>query len=90
MKKKSRLTRTDVNAICELQRKIDAYESYIIGLHGLFQRRGSTKWVILQRGTELDDLVNQCWNDIEEMKSRLQRYEKLYGEEIADDKGTTT
>jgi hypothetical protein len=89
MKKKSKLTRTDVNAICELQRKIDAYESYIIGLCGLAQHHNPFKRVIVLRDTELDNLVNQCWNDIEEMKDRLQRYEKLYGKEASDDTRTT-
>ena len=29
-RKKSRFTKTDVNTICELQRKIDIYEGFVL------------------------------------------------------------
>ena len=72
-KKKSRLTKTDVNAICEMQRKIDAYENYIIGLCGLVQKKYNPNkcYVIPLSGTPLDDLVSNTWNTIKEMKKEL-------------------
>lgn len=79
MKKRTKLTKIDVNTICEMQRKIDAYESYLIGLSGLAQRENPSRYIVLLGGTDLDRIVNQCWNNIEEMKRRLQRYEELYG-----------
>lgn len=60
---KSRLTKTDVNTICEMQRKIDVYEEYIIGLCGLIQHRGKMQYVVLLRGTDMDSAVNQAWNE---------------------------
>ena len=70
-KNKSRLTRTDVNTICEMQRKIDAYESYIKGLFGLAQRENPTERLVFLCGTDFDDEVNQCWRYIKEMKKEL-------------------
>lgn len=74
-KEKSRLTKTDVNAICEMQRKIDAYENYIMGLFGLTQRKYNPNkiFVIPLAGTDLDDCVNTTWNRIKEMKEELDR-----------------
>ena len=69
--KKSRLTKTDVNTICEMQRKIDAYESYIKGLFGLAQREKPTERLVFLCGTDLDDEVNHCWRYIKEMKKEL-------------------
>ena len=58
---RSRLTRTDVNTICEMQRKIDAYESYIIGLCGLIQHRGKVQRLVVLTDTPMDGIVNQAW-----------------------------
>ena len=58
---KSRLTKTDVNTICEMQRKIDIYEEYIVGLCGLIQHRGKMRYVVLLRDTDMDDFVNMAW-----------------------------
>ena len=68
---KSRLTKTDINTICEMQRLIDAYESYIIGLVGFVNRNKPNHYVVLLRGTEMDDFVNKIWNDIKKMKEEL-------------------
>ena len=71
-KNKSRLTKTDINTICEMQRKIDAYESYIIGLCGLIQRwNDNTRYIVLIQDTPMDDWVNQAFNELEEMKKEL-------------------
>lgn len=62
-RKSSRLTKTGINAICEMQRKIDAYEGYIIGLCGLIQHRGEGRPVVLLRDTPMDEWVCHAWND---------------------------
>lgn len=76
---KSRLTKTDVNAICELQRKVDAYEEYIMGLVGLIQHRGETKYIVLERGYEMDEWVNTAWNaymkQVEEMNALKAKFD---------------
>lgn len=70
---KSRLTKTDVNTICEMQKKIDAYESYIIGIGGLVQQRDveNYKLVIPLCDTPIDDIVNSTWKGIQDMKRKL-------------------
>ena len=68
-KKKSRLTKTDVNRICEMQRKIDAYESYIIGLAGFSSLDKEVRYVVIEAGTEMDYFVGKVWRNIEKMKS---------------------
>ena len=62
-RKSSRLTKTDINAICEMQRKIDAYEGYIIGLCGLIQHRGKGFPIVLLRDTPMDEWICQAWDD---------------------------
>ena len=79
-KKKSRFTKTDVNTICEMQRKIDAYESYIIGLHGLLQNRRVKRYIIFLRDTELDNLVNDCCHMIEYLVDKEDEVRKTKGE----------
>lgn len=76
-RKKSRFTKTDVNTICELQRKIDAYESYIIGLYGLVQHRSAKKYIVILRGTELDDWVNGCHNMLMELIEEAEQVKKI-------------
>ena len=73
-RKRSRLTKTDVSAICEMQRNIYAYESYIIALAG-FSRSPNTpnKYVVCKMGTDMDDWVLTAWNNIEKMKEELEK-----------------
>lgn len=73
--RKSRLTKTDVNAICELQRKVDAYEEYIMGLVGLIQHRGETKYIVLERGYEIDECVNTAWNNYMKQAVIIRKHE---------------
>ena len=59
----------DVDAICELQRRIDAYEFYIIGLAGHSSPdRDSGRYAIPFRGTEMDEWVRLAWSNITELK----------------------
>jgi len=67
-KNKSRLTKTDINTICEMQRKIDVYESYILGLCAHSNLNLEKEHVVLMRGTELDDFVNLTWRRIKQLK----------------------
>lgn len=66
--KKSRLTKTDVNAICELQRKIDAYESYIVALFHVLSS-SDKKPLVLLKGTELDSFVSKAFRSAAKLRS---------------------
>ena len=73
-KNKSHLTKTDINTICEMQRKIDAYESYIIGLSGLVGRDDRKDYIVVMQGTPMDDLVNIMDRKIKELNKELNEY----------------
>ena len=77
-RKKSRFTKTDINTICEMQKKIDAYESYIMGLAGFSSPTKTTEknYVILLHNTDMDDWVQQAWENIKTMKSVCERVQK--------------
>jgi hypothetical protein len=78
-KKKSRLTRTDVNAICEMARKIYAYEDYILCIFGHTQK-GRNARHILMRGTEMDGWVDDAVIRIDKYMDRIKELEgKLNG-----------
>lgn len=71
-KNKSRLTKTDVNTICEMQKKIDAYENYIVAMCGMIQRRESLiEPVLLLNDTPMDGWMNEAWIGLREMKKKL-------------------
>ena len=72
-KNKSRLTKTDVNTICEMQKKIDAYENYICAMCGMIQHREDLKFkpILLLNDTPMDDWMNISWNGLREMKKEL-------------------
>lgn len=78
-RKKSRFTKTDVDKICELQRKIDAYECYIMGLCGMIQKRGRSQFVILECGTEMDEWVDMAIRTYMEQIKELPKKEMLHG-----------
>ena len=69
---RSRLTRTDVNTICELQRKIDVYESYIFCLlHHSKKDTPPGQPFTIMRGTDMDDWVDMAVENIWKMKKEL-------------------
>ena len=72
-KNKSRLTKTDVNTICEMQKKIDAYENYICAMCGMIQHREDLKFkpILLLNDTPMDNWMNMSWNGLQEMKKEL-------------------
>lgn len=72
-KNKSRLTKTDVNTICEMQKKIDAYENYICAMCGMIQHREDLKLkpILLLNNTPMDDWMEISWNGLQEMKKEL-------------------
>ena len=71
-KNKSRLTKTDVNTICEMQKKIVAYENYICAMCGLIQRREDLEFKpILLLDTPMDDWMSISWTGLQEMKKEL-------------------
>lgn len=71
-RKKSRLTKTDVNTICEMQRKITVYENYIVAMSGMIQRRDEMiEPVLLLNDTPMDEWMNTAWRELREMKKEL-------------------
>lgn len=75
-RKKSRFTKTDVNTICELQRKIDIYESYILALVGHSSPKKDTRqYAVCIMGTDMDDWVEMAWKNITELKEKYRKYE---------------
>jgi hypothetical protein len=91
-RKKSRFIKSDVNAICELQRKVEIYESYIVALAGYVQHRGEKQFVCLLGGTEIDDIVNQCWCELNDvfgcldamLKKSMKEFIKSHDEQEAE------
>ena len=69
-RKKSRFTKTDVNVICEMQRKIDAYEDYIMVLFAHTQKH--TSKCAFMKGTEMDEWVNGAVRNIDKMKEEIE------------------
>lgn len=71
-RKRSRLTKTDVNTICEMQRKITVYENYIVAMSGMIQRRDEMiEPVLLLNDTPMDEWMNTAWGELREMKKEL-------------------
>lgn len=72
-KNKSRLTKTDVNTICEMQKKIDAYEYFIVAMCGMIQHREDLNnvYLLLLNDTPMDDWMNLSWNGVKELKKEL-------------------
>ena len=71
--KKSRFTKTDVNKICELQRTIDTYENYIMGMYGLVTSKNVKIGVVL-RDTVLDDFVNGTFIEFRKLQEEHDKY----------------
>ncbi len=71
-RKRSRLTKTDVNTICEMQRKITVYENYIVAMSGMIQRRDEMiEPVLLLNDTPMDEWMNTAWRELREIKKEL-------------------
>ena len=69
---KSRLTKADVNTICEMQRKITAYENYIVAMCSMIQNRDIlNEPVLLLNDTPMDCWMNESWKGLREMKKEL-------------------
>ena len=71
-KSKSRFTKTDVNTICELQRKIDVYENYILCLfHHTKESSKIGEATFFMHGTDMDEWVNMAVRNIWKIKKEL-------------------
>lgn len=71
-REKSRLTKTDVNTICEMQRKITAYENYIVAMSEMIRHKDNmSEPVLLLNDTPMDDFMNDAWRGLREMKKEL-------------------
>ena len=80
---KSRLTKTDVGAICEMQRKITAYENYIVAMCAMIQNRDIlNEPALLLNDTPMDCWMNESWRGLREMKKDLLELKKT---KFADD-----
>lgn len=76
-KKKSRFTKTDVNTICEMQRKICAYEDYIIAISGMIQWKNRNKeYICPVKETELDELMNITWKRCQKLIGNQRKEEE--------------
>lgn len=84
---KSRLTKADVNTICEMQRKITAYENYIVAMCSMIQNRGIlNEPALLLNDTPMDDLMNESWKWLREMKKELLELKKTkFAEDALED-----
>ena len=71
--KKSRLTKTDVNTICEMQRTIVAYENYIVATCAMIQHRYDLNFkpILLVSDTPMKEMMAACWKGVGEMKKEL-------------------
>ena len=67
---KSRFTKTDVNTICEMQRKISAYESYIIAIYG-HTRPNHNGSCFIKQGTDMDEWVEMTFQNIDRMREEI-------------------
>jgi len=56
-----------------MQKKIDAYENYIVAMSGMIQHREDLKIkpILLLNDTPMDGLMNMSWNGLQEMKKEL-------------------
>ena len=71
-RKKSRLTKTDVEAICEMQRKITSYENYIVAMCEMIRHKDNmSEPVLLLCCTPMDDWMDDSWRRLREMKKEL-------------------
>lgn len=66
------IDRSGVEAICEMQRKIDAYETYIMSFVGITtSKEKSEKDVTLLQGTDMDEWASQVVRNIRSMWDRI-------------------
>ena len=81
--RKSRFTKTDVNALCEMQRKIDAYENFIIAICGVTQWKDkrTERFVLIRRGTDLDEWMDMAWKNIHQLLDAW----NLHKDDVEDD-----
>ena len=59
--KKSRFTKSDVNAICMMQRKIDAYESYLFAINRMLHSSGDKILPIVLMNTDMDMIARDSY-----------------------------
>ena len=74
---KSRLCKKDVDTICQMQRTIDSYESYLTGLmyFAMHGKEGS-KPIVLLRGTDMDHVVNSAFENINRLHDTIEQQQE--------------
>ena len=88
-KNKSRLTKTDVNAICELQRKVDAYELYLQSIVIHLCSKELYRGVPIQ-GTPMDETMKMIWRKIEFAKNPpKEEPEMMHVKDVSLEKGAS-
>ena len=61
-----------MNTICEMQRKITAYENYIVAMSEMIRHKDNmSEPVLLLNDTPMDDFMNDAWRGLREMKKEL-------------------
>lgn len=77
-KNKSRLCKKDVDTICQMQRTIDSYESYLTGLmyFAMHGKEGS-KPIVLLHGTEMDPAVNITYENINRLHDTIKQQQEI-------------
>ena len=68
-KNKSRLTKTDVNAICEMQRKIVSYEMYFQSI--MINLGNKESKVVVLMDTPMDEVVSMIYRRTNNLKELI-------------------
>lgn len=67
--KKSRFTKSDVNAICIMQRKIDAYENYLFAINRMLHSSGDKILPIVLMHTDMDMIARDSYQTAKKLRS---------------------
>jgi len=78
--KKSRFTKSDVNAICMMQRKIDAYESYLFAINRMLHSSGDKILPIVLMNTDMDTIARDSYKIAKKLRSEANAGNNLLSE----------
>ena len=78
--KKSRFTKSDVNAICMMQRKIDAYESYLFAINRMLHSSGDKILPIVLMNTDMDTIARDSYKIAKKLRNEANAGNNLLSE----------
>ena len=78
--KKSRFTKSDVNAICMMQRKIDAYENYLFAINRMLHSSGDKILPIVLMNTDMDIIARDSYKIAKKLRSEANAGNNLLSE----------